>query len=140
MDDPIAGVWYQFHDESGPIMLCPPESEWIDQKPWPPTIHFVKEDGTRQAVSLDEFQRGLRYRVWSGVIPFGSPPTPKEFDPMTPTPRPLGRPPKPANERRTERLSIRWSPDELELLEYRAAKSGVPVAVFVRLSSLGRND
>jgi hypothetical protein len=42
--------------------------------------------------------------------------------------------------RRDNRVTARYSLDELELLEYRAAKAGVPVAVFVRLSSLGRND
>ncbi len=56
------------------------------------------------------------------------------------TPIRRGPKPKPANERRTCTKLIRWSPDELEILEARAEAAGVPVAVFVRLSSLGERQ
>ena len=50
-----------------------------------------------------------------------------------------GPKPNPAA-RRTETKCIRYSVDELELLEARAEAAGVPVAVFVRLSSLGERQ
>jgi hypothetical protein len=58
--------------------------------------------------------------------------------PALPRKRP-GPKPNPSARRGVTKC-IRYSEAELELLEYRAAKAGVPVAVFVRLSSLGRND
>lgn len=60
---------------------------------------------------------------------------------MTADPPPKRRGPKPnPAARRVKTKLIRYSVEELELLEYRAEQAGVPVAVFVRLSSLGKGD
>jgi hypothetical protein len=48
-----------------------------------------------------------------------------------------GRPPLPAEQRRSRRVSPAFTAKELELLEARAEFAGVPVAEFVRLSALG---
>lgn len=47
-----------------------------------------------------------------------------------------GRPPKRAADKQSCPTTVRWTPDELELLEARAEAAGVPVAAFVRLSTL----
>ena len=59
---------------------------------------------------------------------------------MTTPKRGRGRPPLPEAERRKHRTLVRWTADELEMLEARAEAAGVPVAVFVRLSVLEQLD
>jgi len=51
---------------------------------------------------------------------------------MTHGKRPRGRPPKPADDRRTVRPDVRFSPNEIATVKAKAAEAGLPLAVFIR--------